>query len=108
MKKYKRKKQDKQYIPIYPEKYCGQYPIICRSSWEYRMCQWLDNNTNTSCQNVYYIGGTGIIPYSFSLEIADSIGEPVSISDFHIDDNGDNFRLDSFDLPVDFQSVMGG
>lgn len=26
------------------EKYCGTYPIICRSGWEFRMCQWLDYN----------------------------------------------------------------
>lgn len=44
MKKYKRKSNEKEYIPIKTEKYCGMYPIICRSSWEYRMCQWLDYN----------------------------------------------------------------
>jgi len=44
MKKYKKNKNDREYIPSYPEKYCGTYPIICRSSWEYRMCEWFDHN----------------------------------------------------------------
>ena len=42
--KYLRKKNEKQYIPHNTEKYCGTYPIVCRSSWEERMCQWLDYN----------------------------------------------------------------
>lgn len=46
MKKYKKNKRDKEYIPKYSEKYCGTYPIICRSSWEYRMCEWFDYNRN--------------------------------------------------------------
>lgn len=44
MKKYRRKKNEKEYIPHNPEKYIGTYPIVCRSSWEYRMCEWLDYN----------------------------------------------------------------
>lgn len=44
MKKYKRNSNEKEYIPVNTEKYCGMYPIICRSSWEERMCQWLDYN----------------------------------------------------------------
>jgi len=44
MKKYKRNKNEKQYIPRNTEKYCGQYPIICRSSWEYKFATWLDYN----------------------------------------------------------------
>ena len=46
MKKYKRSKNEKEYIPIYHEKYCGTYPIICRSSWEEDMCRYLDLNKN--------------------------------------------------------------
>ena len=44
IKKHKLSKKDKEYIPRYPEKYIGMYPIICRSTWEYRMCEWLDFN----------------------------------------------------------------
>ena len=44
MKKYKRNKNEKEYIPRYPEKYCGTYPIICRSGWEERFCHYLDYN----------------------------------------------------------------
>lgn len=44
MKKYKRNKHEREYIPYNTEKYVGQYPIVCRSSWEYRMCEWLDHN----------------------------------------------------------------
>ncbi|MCP4580695.1 MAG: hypothetical protein GY839_03710 [candidate division Zixibacteria bacterium] len=51
---------------------------------------WFDNNTNTARRNVYYLGGTGIIPYSFNIEITDSTGNPHPISEFDIDDNGDN------------------
>lgn len=39
-------KSDKQYIPVYPEKYCGKYPIWIRSSWEEKFCRWLDYNKN--------------------------------------------------------------
>lgn len=46
MKKYIKNKNDRQYIPKNPEKYCGQYPIVCRSSWEKRMCEWLDFNNS--------------------------------------------------------------
>lgn len=42
MKKYKRNKNEKEYIPNNPEKYCGTYPIVCRSSWEHRVCQYFD------------------------------------------------------------------
>jgi hypothetical protein len=44
IKKYRRKESDKEFIPKYPEKYMGRYPIVARSSWEYRLCQWLDLN----------------------------------------------------------------
>jgi hypothetical protein len=46
--KYKSNKNESQYIPRHTEKYCGTYPIICRSSWEYRMCEWLDYNKKVS------------------------------------------------------------
>ncbi|MBW2966331.1 head completion protein, partial [Candidatus Woesearchaeota archaeon] len=46
MKKYIKNKHDKQYIPKFPERYCGQYPIVCRSSWEEKYCQYLDYNNN--------------------------------------------------------------
>ena len=48
MKKYVRNKNEKQYIPRHTEKYCGTYPIVCRSSWEYRMCEWLDYNNSVA------------------------------------------------------------
>jgi hypothetical protein len=32
------------YKPKNKEKYKGKYPLICRSSWEYQFCQWLDSN----------------------------------------------------------------
>lgn len=44
MKKYRRNKHEREYIPFNTEKYVGTYPIVCRSSWEYRMCEWLDHN----------------------------------------------------------------
>lgn len=44
IKKYKRKENEKEFIPQYTEKYIGRYPIVTRSSWEYRLCQWLDLN----------------------------------------------------------------
>jgi hypothetical protein len=30
------------YIPINKDKYCGEYPIIYRSSWEHKLCIFLD------------------------------------------------------------------
>lgn len=32
------------YIPVYPEKYKGKPPIICRSSWEEAFCRWADHS----------------------------------------------------------------
>lgn len=46
IKKYRRNKREKEFIPKNPEKYVGTYPIICRSSWEYRVCEWCDSNNN--------------------------------------------------------------
>jgi hypothetical protein len=39
-------KSDKQYIPRFPEKYVGRYPIYIKSSWETKFAQWLDYNEN--------------------------------------------------------------
>lgn len=30
------------YTPLFPAKYCGNLPIIFRSSWEYKVCKFLD------------------------------------------------------------------
>lgn len=35
-----------QYKPINPEKYVGTYPIIFRSSWEFKVMQMFDTNQN--------------------------------------------------------------
>ena len=32
------------YVPVYPEKYGGRPPIICRSSWEEAFCRWADHS----------------------------------------------------------------
>ena len=32
------------YVPVYPEKYKGRPPIICRSSWEEAFCRWADHS----------------------------------------------------------------
>lgn len=44
LKKRKLKKNEREFIPKNIEKYVGQYPIIARSSWEFRYCHWLDVN----------------------------------------------------------------
>lgn len=44
IKNHKRKKNERQYVPVNPEKYVGNYPIITRSTWEYKFCEWLDFN----------------------------------------------------------------
>lgn len=33
------------YNPLFPEKYCGVPPIIYRSSWEYKVCKFLDESS---------------------------------------------------------------
>lgn len=35
-----------QYKPVNPEKYVGTYPIIFRSSWEFKVMQLFDTNPN--------------------------------------------------------------
>ena len=44
LKNNKLRKTERPFIPNNVEKYVGSYPIVCRSSWEYRYCQWLDIN----------------------------------------------------------------
>ena len=34
------------YEPLFPEKYCGRMPIIYRSSWEYKVCKFLDESSS--------------------------------------------------------------
>jgi hypothetical protein len=34
------------FVPNNPQKYKGKMPIIYRSSWEKKVCIWLDNNEN--------------------------------------------------------------
>jgi hypothetical protein len=40
----KHKHNQGQFIPKFPKKYVGSYPIVVRSHWERLMCQWLDCN----------------------------------------------------------------
>lgn len=42
-------KNCKEFIPRNSEKYIGRYPIITRSTWEYKFCQWLDANPDVLC-----------------------------------------------------------
>lgn len=42
--KHKVPKNAKFYIPRFPDKYKGEYPIICRSDWEKNFCEWCDKN----------------------------------------------------------------
>ncbi len=49
---------------------------------------------STAPENIYYLGGQGILPVSFSLEITDSGGTVVPLSRFGIDRDGDG-RVDS-------------
>lgn len=48
IKNLKLRKNEKEYIPRYPEKYVGRYPIITRSSWEYKACLYFDYNPKVS------------------------------------------------------------
>jgi hypothetical protein len=34
------------FFPKNKNKYSGHWPIVCRSSWENKFCQWCDLNTN--------------------------------------------------------------
>ena len=34
------------YNPLFPAKYCGKMPIIYRSSWEYKVCKFLDESSS--------------------------------------------------------------
>lgn len=36
------------YNPLFPNKYCGQTPIIYRSSWEYKVCKFLDESQSVT------------------------------------------------------------
>lgn len=38
--------QKSTFIPKNPDKYIGDYPIICRSSWENTMCLYFDTHPN--------------------------------------------------------------
>ena len=40
-------------------------------------------------KNIYYMGGTEIIPYSFNLQITDTTGRIIPLQNFRLDENGD-------------------
>lgn len=47
------------YKPLFPLKYCGKMPIIYRSSWEYRVCKFLDESSSvirwsSECMKIPY------------------------------------------------------
>jgi hypothetical protein len=44
---------------------------------------------STAKKNIYFLGGTDIIPYSFTLQITDTAGSVFPLQKFRIDDNGD-------------------
>jgi hypothetical protein len=46
LKHNKKRKNEREYIPVNSQKYIGGYPIITRSTWEYKFCEWLDYNRN--------------------------------------------------------------
>lgn len=56
------------YIPTNKEKYKGEYPIWCRSSWEYQFCQWADRNDNI----IAWASEPLFIPYQHPLELRDA------------------------------------
>lgn len=39
-------KNIKEYTPVFPKKYGGEYPILIRSEWERAFMQWCDMNPN--------------------------------------------------------------
>lgn len=51
----------KRYNPVHKEKYIGKYNPICRSSWEYSFCRYLDNNRNV----IEWSSETLVIKYLF-------------------------------------------
>lgn len=57
----KKKKEAKvsEFIPQFPDKYIGKYPIICRSSWERMYAQWLDSNPFV----VEWMSEGNVVPY---------------------------------------------
>ena len=60
LKNNKLRKNEKKFYPKNIEKYVGKYPIICRSTWEERYCEWLDINPavlewSSECHCVYYV-----------------------------------------------------
>lgn len=48
------------YIPRHPQKYCGNYPIVYRSSWELKCLKYLDSNPNV----IKYSSESIVIPYA--------------------------------------------
>ncbi len=49
------------------------------------------STVTTACNNYYYLGGTGIIPFSFRLIMTDTSGSEVPIENYGIDANGDGW-----------------
>lgn len=60
------------YIPKYPQKYKGVYPIVCRSRWEEYFCRMCDLNVNV----VAWLSEPERIPYPCPIKRTQSIYIP--------------------------------
>lgn len=66
---YIKNKQGKlYYTPKNKDKYKGEYPIWCRSNWEYKFCQWCDINDGV----ISWASEPIPIPYQHPIEIRDA------------------------------------
>jgi hypothetical protein len=54
--KSRNSKKRGEFVPRFPEKYKGRYPIVYRSEWERMYCQWCDSNQKVvswSSESIY-------------------------------------------------------
>lgn len=82
----------KNYRPKNKKKYKGQYPIICRSGWEYKFCQWCDANSNI----IYWASEPLPINYIHPLEQRDARYYP----DFLLKVNNSQNKTDTWLIEV--------
>ena len=52
------------FSPKFPDKYRGTMPIVFRSSWEYLLMKWLDENNKI----IHWSSESVIVPYLYRLD----------------------------------------
>ena len=86
--------------PKYPDKYDGEYPIVCRSSWENTVAKFLDNNA------MEWMSESNKIPYFNPLTNKNTVYVPDFLVRFK--DNTGAIRTEMWEVKPYKETCMEG